>query len=425
MAYRGYLSTHAVSIMHPSLPFAAALVACACSIPATAASTWQTTWYAAPQPVWDSSFVLPTNIPPSLSGQTVREIVRASIGGKQVRVQLSNRYGTTPLHIGAVRIALAGKGGAMVAASDRALTFNGSAAVTIAPGAPVFSDPVDFPLAPLSQLAISTYLPVPTPLSTFHWGDQQTAFIGTGDVTRQPRFGPMQAIKGRVFLTSVLVDASATARTVIAFGDSITDGNGSTHDANRRWPDALAQRLAGRGVAVVNAGISGARLLGDKMGANALARFGQDVLAHPGPKTVIVLIGINDIGWPGSPFAPGDRTVTPAELIAGYRQLIALALLHQVRIVGATLPPFEGALAGTPFEGHYSRAKDQVREAVNAWMRTAGAFDAVIDIDALLRDPAHPGRLLPAFDSGDHLHPGDAGYYAMAAAMPFEILTGD
>ena len=212
----------------------------------------------------------------------------------------------------------------------------------------------------------------------------------------------------------LLVDARPGAHTIIALGDSITDGNGSTPDANRRWPDLLAQRLPG--VAVVNAGISGARLLGDKMGQNALARFGQDVLAHPGSKTVIVLLGINDIGWPGSPFAPGDPAVNADQLIAGYRQLIALARLHQVRIVGATLPPFEGALAGTPFAGHYSRDKDEVRQAVNHWLRTAGAFDAVVDFDAVLRDPAHPARLLPAYDSGDHLHPGDAGYQAMAAA---------
>ena len=221
-----------------------------------------------------------------------------------------------------------------------------------------------------------------------------------------------------MFLASVLVDAGPAAHTIIAFGDSITDGNGSTPDANRRWPDRLAERMAasGRDVAVVNAGISGARLLGDKMGVNALARFAQDVLAQPGAKTVIVLMGINDIGWPGSLFAPDAPPANAGQLIAAYRQLIALAHLHHIRIVGATLPPFEGALAGTPFAGHFSPAKDCVRIEVNAWLRTADAFDAVLDFDALLRDPAHPARLLPAFDSGDHLHPGDAGYQAMADA---------
>jgi lysophospholipase L1-like esterase len=379
---------------------------------------WQATWFAAPQAAWDRSFILPTNFPATVSGQTVREIVRTSVGGKQVRVQFSNRYGATPLTIGAVRIALAGEGGATVAGSSQELLFNGRPSVVVPPGAPVVSDPVDFPVAPLTRLAVSTYFPVPTPVTTFHWGDQQTAWIGTDNITQLTKFEKAAELKGRAFLAGILVDAAPNARTVIAFGDSITDGNGSTPDANRRWPDVLAQRLAGRGgVAVVNAGISGARLLQDKMGANAVARFEQDVLGQPGPKTVIVMLGINDIGWPGSPFAPNDPAIMAAEVIAGYRQLLTLARVHQVRMVGATLPPFEGALGGTPFEGHFSAAKDAVRHAVNHWIRTAGAFDAVLDADAVLRDPHRPARLLPAYDSGDHLHPGDAGYRALAGAI--------
>lgn len=374
------------------------------------AALWQTTWFAAPQPSWDDTFILPTNVPASLSGQTVRELVRTSVGGKQLRVQLSNRYGSTPLTIGALRIALVRDGGQVDPATERALTFHGSASVVVAPGAPVLSDPVDFVVKPLTRVAVSTYFPVDTPVRTFHWGDQQSASITSASA-------PAQQVKGRLFLTSLLVDAGPTAQSVIALGDSITDGNGSTPDANRRWPDLLAQRLAPQGVAVVNAGISGARLLGDKMGVNALARFEQDVLAQPGAKTVIVLLGINDIGWPGSPFAPADPAVSAEQLIGGYQQLISLARAHQVRIVGATLPPFEGALAGTPFAGHFSAQKERVRRSVNDWMRAAGAFDAVVDFDAVLRDPAHPARLLPAFDSGDHLHPGDAGYAAMAAAF--------
>ena len=386
---------------------------------ASALSTtpWQTTWFAAPQPTWDSSFILPTNIPASLSGQTVREVVRTSVGGRHVRVQFSNRYGATPLSIGAASIAVAGEGNAIVPGSSHPLTFHGHASVVVPPGAPVVSDPVAFPVGPLTRLAVSTYFPATTPLTTFHWGDQQTASIGTGDVMQLTDIHDATAMRGRAFLTGVLVDAQPNARTVIAFGDSITDGNGSTRDANRRWPDALAQRVAGSGVAVINAGISGARLLQDKMGVNALARFEQDVLSQPGAKTVIVMLGINDIGWPGSPFAPHDPAVTPGQVIAGYQQLIALARLHQVRIVGATLPPFEGALDGTPFAGHFSAAKDAVRHAVNHWIRTAGAFDAVIDADTILRDPQRPARLLPGFDSGDHLHPGDAGYQALADAI--------
>lgn len=385
---------------------------------ALSATPWQTSWYASPQPSWDSTFILPTNVPASVAGQTVREIVRTSVSGQQLRVQLSNRYGTAPLTIGAVRIALACAGGRIDASSDRALTFNGQASVVVPPGAPVLSDPIDFVAGPLTRLAVSSYFSGPAPVDTFHWGDQQTAYVTSGDATRQASFAAARNFHGRVFLTSVLVDAGPAAHTIIAFGDSITDGNGSTPDANRRWPDRLAERMSasGCGVAVVNAGISGARLLGDKMGVNALARFEQDVLAQPGAKTVIVLMGINDIGWPGSPFAPDAPPASAGQLIAAYRQLIALAHLHHIRIVGATLPPFEGALTGTPFAGHFSPAKDRVRMEVNAWLRTADAFDAVLDFDALLRDPAHPARLMTRFDSGDHLHPGDAGYQAMADA---------
>lgn len=404
---------HTKASMHPLYSLGAALIA------------WQTTWFASPQPTWNHDFILPTNLPASLAGQTVRETVRTSVGGRRVRVQLSNRYGREPLVIGTVRIALLREDSVTVAASDRAVTFNGRASITVAPGALALSDPVDFNVGPLSRVAVSTYFPAYTPLQTFHWGDQQTALVGAGDVTAQVRFSPVETVKGRVFLTGLLVDTDHMPRTVIAFGDSITDGNGSTPDRNRRWPDALAARLAGRGVAVINAGISGARLLQDKMGVNALARFEQDVLGQPGEKTVIVLIGINDIGWPGSPFAPAERAITADELIAGYQQLITLARLHRVRIVGATLLPFEGALAGTPFEGHFSPAKERVRLAVNRWIRSAGAFDAIIDTDALLRDPTRPARLLPAFDSGDHLHPGDAGYQAMADAIHLETLLSD
>jgi lysophospholipase L1-like esterase len=207
------------------------------------------------------------------------------------------------------------------------------------------------------------------------------------------------------------------ARAVVAFGDSITDGNGSTPDSDRRWPDQLAGRLGAGGVAVVNAGISGARLLGDRMGANAAARFEQDVLAQPGVHTAVVLMGINDIGWPQSAFAPQEAPMTAARMIAAYRQLIAQAHARGVRIVGGTLLPFEGALQDTPFNAYYTPAKDAVRGEVNRWIRESGEFDEVADFDALLRDPDHPSRMQPRYDSGDHLHPGDAGYAAIARSI--------
>jgi lysophospholipase L1-like esterase len=400
--------------------------ALALAAPAYAArTTWVTSWFASPQPLWDSGFILPTNVPAILDDQSVREVVQLSAGGNAMRVVLSNRYGDQPLVIGEVRVAPALHGAAVVGGSEHVLTFGGQRSVTVPPGAPAISDPVEMTVAPLSRLAITTYFPQRTSLSTFHWGAQQTGYIAAGDATGAGDLPQASLLTGRAFLSAVLVEATGGARTVVAFGDSLTDGNGSTPDLNRRWPDYLAARLARRGIGVANAGISGARVLGDRMGVNALARFEQDVLSQPGVDTVVVLMGINDIGWPGSPFAPDAAQMTAAELIAGYRQLAAAAQARKVRIVGATMPPFEGALQGTPFEGHYSPAKDALRREVNEWIRHGGAFDAVADFDAVTRDPRHPSRLLPAYDSGDHLHPGDAGYRAMADALSLRMLFGD
>lgn len=414
-----------------SSTLAAAVLAATLAHPAASAAqadstgNWATSWYASPQPLWGPTFVLPTNIPVSLEGQTVREVIKVSAGGKRIRLMFSNRYGKTPLTIGEVRVALSHGGAAIVRDTDTVVTFNGQRSVSVPPGAPVLSDPIAFELAPLKTVAVTSFYPTRTPVTTFHWGDQQTAFVAGGNQTSAAMIASGSAIKGRMFLNALQVDAHPATRTVVAFGDSITDGNGSTPDANRRWPDLLAQRFARSNVAVVNAGISGARVLGDLMGERALARFDHDVLAQPGVKTVVLFMGINDIGWPSSPFAPHDPAMTAERLIDGYQQLIARARSRNVRIIGATLLPFEGALKGTPFEGHYSPQKESVRQAVNQWIRSAGAFDSVVDFDALLRDPGHPARIRPAYDSGDHLHPGDAGYRAMANAFDLKILFGE
>ena len=386
---------------------------------------WASTWYASPQPAWDDDFILPTGVPASLQGQTVRETVRLSVGGRRIRLVFSNRYGATPLVLGETRVAMAGPDGTALPGTSLAVRFGGESGAVVPAGAPLVSDPVDLAPGAFTRLAISVFLPGPTPLRTFHWGAQQTALVGKGNLTAAPVMALAQGIPGRLFLSAVLAEVPQATRTVVVLGDSITDGNGSTPGADHRWPDFLARHLAGSQVAVANAGISGARLLGDRMGANALARFEQDVLGQPGVAAVVVLIGINDIGWPGSPFAPHERMMTAARLVAGYRQLIAAAHARKLRIVGATLPPFEGALRGTPFEGHFSPAKERLRQEVNAWIRDAGEFDAVADFDRLLRDPAAPGRMRPAYDSGDHLHPGDAGYRAMAESLNLKMLFGD
>lgn len=411
-----------------SLALLSALALPAGATPAAAGNpaqpAWSASWTASPQPIWEAGFALSTNIPASLSNQTVRQIARISLGGKRARVVLSNEYGTTPLTVGAAHLALAGSGAGIVAGTDRALTFGGRATVTIAPGAPAVSDPIDLELAPLAQVAVSIFLPQATPLTSFHWDGKQTAYIGPGNLAAAPLIKAGQTLEARLFLSAILVEAAPAARVVAAFGDSITDGAGSTPDRNQRWPDQLAQRLAKQNVAVINAGISGARVLSDKMGVNALARFERDVLNQPGLDSVILLMGINDIGWPGSSFTPQEPALAAERLIDGYRQLIARARLHHVRIVGATLTPFEGALQDTELKSYYSVSKEKTRQAVNQWIRSSGEFDAVIDFDAVLRDPQHPRRFLPAFDSGDHLHPGDRGYRAMADAIDLATLLG-
>jgi lysophospholipase L1-like esterase len=389
-----------------------------------AAENWLATWQASPHAAWEASeFALPTGVPAVLERQTVRETARISIGGSRLRVVLSNRYGTQPLVVGEARVGHAGK-------TMRPLTFGGQASVVIPPGAPAVSDALEMPVEALEKLAVSVYLPEHTPLATFHWGAQQTGVIVDDNRTADATLRDGQPLHGRALLSGIWVAAPAGAATatatgatgtmaaatpaasvVAAFGDSITDGNGSTPDQDRRWPDYLAARLSPKGVAVVNAGISGARLLGDRMGVNAAARFELDVLSQPGVRTAIVLMGINDIGWPQSIFAPHEAPMTADRMIAAYRQLIAQARARQVRIIGATLPPFEG----TAIDGYYTPAKDALRRQVNQWIRESKEFDAVADMDALLRDPQQPSRMQPRYDSGDHLHPGDAGYEAMAA----------
>lgn len=394
----------------------AALLASALAFPAHAA--WQASWYAAPQPAWGSGFALSTNVPADVGGSTVREVVRLSTGGERIRVVLSNRYGDKPLTVGAVHVArTAGGPGATAAidtASGRAVTFAGRRAVTIPPGGEATSDALAFPSAALERLTVSAWFPGPAPLATFHWGAQQTGYVAAGDATAAAMPGA-RPLLGRAALAAIHVDGGKD--TVVALGDSITDGNGSTPDRHRRWPDFLAERLAPRGIAVANAGISGARLLSSKMGMKALERFDADVLDQPGVTAVVVLLGTNDIGWPGTAFAPSDPPMTAARLIDGHRALIARAHARGIRVIGGTLPPFQGALPGTPFEGYWTPAKEAVRGEINAWIRESGEFDAVADFDAVLRDPGDPARMLPAYDSGDHLHPGDAGFAAMARVV--------
>lgn len=415
--------SHARTIFRLAGAFALATILFGQSPAVAADGNWIGTWMASPQPIWGADFAFPTKIPASVQDQTVRQVVRISLGGSRMRLVFSNAYGDRPLEIGAASVGLAGPSGAPSADKIRKLTFAGKDSIVIPPGAPAISDPVDMTFDQQARLAVSIFLPENTPLTTFHWDGRETAWFGKGDLTRAGNFPVTGTTDARVLLSEVLVD-TPNEGAVVVVGDSITDGNGAPVDADDRWPDFLAKRLASRDVAVLNAGISGARLLHDKMGVNAAARFDRDVFAQPNVKAVIVLIGINDISWPGTAFARQQARPTVEAMIAGYQQLIALAHAHNVRIIGATLTPFEGALNGTPLENYYSPDKDALRKEINRWIRESGTFDAIVDFDAALRDPSHPARLAPAFDSGDHLHPGDKGNQAMAEALDLKTLLG-
>ncbi len=357
--------------------------------------------------------------------QTLREVVHGSIGSDTVRVRLSNAYGKQTLEVGAVHIALRERGSSIVAGSDRAVTFSGRSMVSIPPDALVLSDPVKLNVPAAADLAISIHLPKRATGAGIHYSSQQTSYIGQGDLTGATAIPESSTITSWVFLTGVDVLAPSPACAVVAFGDSITDGARSTVDANRRWPDILAARLlarrGGNKIGVLDAGIGGNRILHDpagnvRFGVNALARFDRDVLAQPGVRYVIVLEGINDLGHAGSS-APGSETVSAEDIIAGLKQMIERASERGLKIFGATMTPFEG----TVFQGYFTPEKETRRKAVNEWIRTARAFDGVIDFDKAVRDPSHPDRVLPAFDSGDHLHPGDAGYKAMGEAVDLSL----
>jgi lysophospholipase L1-like esterase len=347
-------------------------------------------------------------------------VVRTSIGGSRVRVQFSNAYGTAPLMLGAARVALRNKDSNIVLGSDRVLTFNGQNSVKIPAGAAMLSDPVSLNVPKLAELAISVYAPGDTGPATRHSMALRNAYVASGNVTAQLELPGAATTNSWLFISRVDVLAPPAAGTIVAFGDSITDGATSTPETNRSWPSLLAARLAANpataNLSIVNHGISGNRLLLDGTGTNALARFDRDVLATPGVKWLMILEGINDIGQALRNGAPPENAITADDVIGAYKQMIERARSHGIKVVGCTLTPYGGA-------GYASDAGEAVRSAVNAWIRTSGAFDAVVDFDAATRDPANPKQFLRAYNNNDNLHPNDAGYKAMADAVDLSIFT--
>jgi lysophospholipase L1-like esterase len=374
---------------------------------------------------WGASDVFPVG--PDVNFQTLRQFVRLSAGGKQLRVRFSNATGHYPLVIGAAHIAKPAADsapGAIDPAADRTLTFGGGSSVTVPPGAEVISDPVEMELPALSTVAISLFVPRWTGPAVIHLDGVATTYISDdGDFTAAPTMPSPHTSTSRFFLDEVDVEAAGQAGALVTLGDSITDGYRSKVDANHRWPDRLAERLAARPnaapVGVVNAGVSGNRILHDHpedlFGPNALARLDRDVLSTPGLKWVVLMEGINDIGHSTAGGLP-EQEVSADQIIAGMKQIIARVHDHGAKIYGATLTPYEG----TVFHGYYQPEGEAKREKVNNWIRK-GDFDAVIDFDAAVRDPDHPTRIRPEYDVGDHLHPNDAGYRAMGDAVDLKL----
>ena len=386
------------------------------------AAHWVVTWGTSPAPqLGDEAQMRAAKL--LFDNQTLRQIVRVSLGGDSVRLRLSNAFGTAPVEIGAVHVALRAQGSEIAGGSDRVLTFSGRLSVKIPANAVVVSDPVKLTIPAGADLAISLYIPKPAAGAGIHYAAQQTSYIGSGDLTAAPSFQEPATITSWVFLAGVDVLAPDNAAAVVTLGDSITDGARSSVDTNRRWPDILAQRLIAKRVpvGVSNAGIGGNRILHDgvanvRFGVNALSRFERDVLAQPGVKYIILLEGINDLGHAGTS-APVSETVSADDLIAAMKQLIERAHAHGIKIFGATILPFEG----TAFPGYFTPEKEVKRKAINEWVRTSRAFDGVIDFDKAVRDPKNPDRILTAYDGGDRLHPGDAGYRAMGEAVDLTL----
>ena len=403
------------------LAAAAVLLTGATVADATPPAHWVGTWASVPTQT-------PATATPTLADETIRQVVHTSVAGSELRLRLTNEFGETPLHIGAVHVARRTTGTAIDPRTDRAVTFGGDGSPVIPAGAPLVSDPVRLQVPARTDLVVSIHVPGPAPVTSLHNFAYQENVVAAGDVT-DDRTVTGRTVTAWYFLSGVSVRTTERhATAVVALGDSITNGAETDVGANHRWPDLLANRLPGKGT--LNLGVAGNRLLHDPnpppgsdaenyaafFGQSALRRFDRDVLAQPGASHVVVLLGVNDLGHPGTS-APATEEVTAEEIIGAHRQLIVRAHAAGLKVIGGTILPFKNDTFG-----FYSPENESKRQAVNHWIRTGGDYDAVVDFDKALRDPADPQKLREAYDSGDHLHPNDAGMAAIAAAIPLRLL---
>ena len=413
--------------MRRLLPTFFVLTLAAIAAPPRGATRWVGSWASA-QMATGPNDRLPDALPAAtLHDFTLREIVHLSIGGSQLRVRLANDFSAEPLRIAAVHVARSRSltTGEIDPATDRALTFAGRDAVAIPAGAEYVSDPVALAMPARSDLAVTLYFAAPPASQTTHPGSHADSYLAAGNQLSAAVLQSAQPVEHWYFLAAVDVRTAArAARAIVCLGDSITDGHASTLNGNDRWPDDLAARLqasaATREVGVLNEGIGGNRVLLDGAGPNALARFDRDVLGQSGARYLIVLEGINDLGvlTHAQPMPSADHERMVRRLIAAYEQIVLRAHAHGLKVMGATITPDGGANYYHP-----GPVADTDRQAINAWIRAPGHFDAVVDFDRAIRDPAQPERMLPVYDSGDHLHPSPAGYKAMAAAIPLAFFA--
>lgn len=380
-------------------------------------SNWVPTWVTAVQ------LVEPNNMPPApgLGGATLRQRLRVSIGGSAVRVRFSNQYGRTALTLDGAAVALAGEADAIRPETSRKVLFHGRDLVTIQPGAFVVSDPVDFPIEPMADLAVTVALKDVPAEVTGHPGSRTTSYLSHGADVNAPSLPDAKKVDRWYLLSGIDVAAEAGASAVAILGDSITDGRGSTTNGNDRWPDILSRRLRANPrtaqVAVLNQGIGGGRVLRDGLGPSALARLDRDVIAQPGVKWLIILKGVNDLGTAVGARQRGEPHATADDLIEAYEQIIRRAHDHGIKVYGATIMPWEGfAMYDTP-------ESEAERRKVNEWIRTSGRFDAVIDFDAVACDPANPGRLSAETDGGDHLHLSAQGYRIIGESIELRLFV--
>ena len=389
---------------------------------ATAEGSWVGSW-AASQQIPEPQNTL---VSEDLRNATLRQVVHLSIGGPVLRVHLSNAFGTAPLHFTSVHIARPVSAGVakIDPSSDKALTFSGSSDVIVPAGAEFISDPIDYPVAAGSNLAVTLHLDAPPAQETGHPGSRATSYLVHGDQVSAVDLPDAKKVDHWYLLGGVDVMGPSNGVAIVILGDSITDGHGATTNGNDRWTDVLAQRLQGspatRSLGVLNQGIGGNNLLTDGLGPNALARVDRDVLAQTGVRYLIVLEGVNDLGGLArhGEVSPAEHSALVHRIEEAYQQIVLRAHAHGIKVIGATILPY----TGSDFY-HPGPSSEADRQAVNQWIRTPGHFDEIVDFDKIARDPAHPERLLPEYDSGDHLHPSPAGYSAMGGAVPLSIFV--